>query len=945
MSGKAYTMREMKTIVEYLVEHKAYNEIRGRKMWMDFANAKALNRTWQSLKETFLKRILPDIHNPYYKLNITQIASFRQGCDVESKLNNKLDIELVDKDIDNENGHPKANDEKVIIDDDKEKEEAPGEASKISKSVADRTSTDTLVLENCYETAEDIQKELEHSDQDHDKEEEPTSTAKNNTEDLIQGVINDFQSDEDNVDELKQTKKKKDTANLEDRANLNGVDRKDQSPIEISDSEDKDNNLKIDEDAGNESPASLKIVEDVLDKNLLDNEVSDENLKNTSDSILSGNKEASDDRKGQINKDQIAKEKNDTGRISGNITNTTVDTQLPNNPEEFDKNCSKDNPADRGKVQKLSLKSHNKQNKKRATSQEAPKVKRKKLEQQMSVSDTDAVTNTEKKARKNIMPKKNSNTAIEEQIVNNDAQIVNLDSVSEEKTKSDAEKIENNSSKVETNIESEKTSGRNENSYAKQLSYTIYSDSGNSIDHTDTSKQQTRTSNVEEAQTSKTEQVLHSDSSIDEVQLKNKSALRLIEKKHRNNALSHALGFSHDIISSRKRRRSYNRKRSTSRHKTLHISSGTSDYTSDTMSEFISPPRGRKNRGTRKYLKPKSARILSLEEEGGLFVMHGKKIYPLVKDGKILKNYLTYTPDDESDKEESFWKLKYVEEKKKADQLAKLLKQATNSNKAIEDGSVVEKKELKAQQTSPKKVQHEEAVATTSEIKVPDDKQENTVKIKFTKNNEEVQLEGHWTHINPVLEQVVQMFNKNSKDEDKKSPGCSAAQRLSTPEAIVVSGVSTPVVRNDNGTNRVNEIESEIFKQIEEIDKAEAADTDLKPTQDVARRRGGRPRKNPAPIEKSTESPKKAKLSVETEKKTESKPDAPGTGVTTRRSTRTPKKVLNENTEKNIVINRKSSPRKAKDANRTEDPDDGVKYKFPSPGAPRARSTRRARNS
>lgn len=37
---KAYTMREMKTIVEYLTEHKAYNEIKGRKMWKDLADSK-----------------------------------------------------------------------------------------------------------------------------------------------------------------------------------------------------------------------------------------------------------------------------------------------------------------------------------------------------------------------------------------------------------------------------------------------------------------------------------------------------------------------------------------------------------------------------------------------------------------------------------------------------------------------------------------------------------------------------------------------------------------------------------------------------------------------------------------------------------------------------------------------------------------------------------------
>lgn len=39
---KAYTMKEMKTIVEYLTEHKAYSEIKGRKMWKDLADSKVV---------------------------------------------------------------------------------------------------------------------------------------------------------------------------------------------------------------------------------------------------------------------------------------------------------------------------------------------------------------------------------------------------------------------------------------------------------------------------------------------------------------------------------------------------------------------------------------------------------------------------------------------------------------------------------------------------------------------------------------------------------------------------------------------------------------------------------------------------------------------------------------------------------------------------------------
>ncbi|CAH2208650.1 jg27048, partial [Pararge aegeria aegeria] len=40
MSGKSYTMKEMKAIVEYLTEHRAYGDIKGRKMWMNLASSK-----------------------------------------------------------------------------------------------------------------------------------------------------------------------------------------------------------------------------------------------------------------------------------------------------------------------------------------------------------------------------------------------------------------------------------------------------------------------------------------------------------------------------------------------------------------------------------------------------------------------------------------------------------------------------------------------------------------------------------------------------------------------------------------------------------------------------------------------------------------------------------------------------------------------------------------
>ncbi|VVC92773.1 unnamed protein product [Leptidea sinapis] len=150
MAGRPYSNSEMKKIVDYLVEHKAYGQLRGRKMWVEFADSKRVNRTWQSLKEVFLKRILNNIQDPYFKLTTYQIASFKRGYDVQAKISDRLHYVNVDTDIDENTG------ENV------DKETSNGHNNDNASTVADhRTSTETLVLDNACDCVEDLPRALE----------------------------------------------------------------------------------------------------------------------------------------------------------------------------------------------------------------------------------------------------------------------------------------------------------------------------------------------------------------------------------------------------------------------------------------------------------------------------------------------------------------------------------------------------------------------------------------------------------------------------------------------------------------------------------------------------------------------------------------------------------------------------------------------------------------
>ncbi|XP_067127617.1 uncharacterized protein [Centruroides vittatus] len=60
---KEYTHQDDKLIIGYVLKTKGYNDVKGRRYWREMQDRKVLpQRTWQSLKERFIKRIIPNIH-------------------------------------------------------------------------------------------------------------------------------------------------------------------------------------------------------------------------------------------------------------------------------------------------------------------------------------------------------------------------------------------------------------------------------------------------------------------------------------------------------------------------------------------------------------------------------------------------------------------------------------------------------------------------------------------------------------------------------------------------------------------------------------------------------------------------------------------------------------------------------------------------------------------
>ncbi|RWS31840.1 hypothetical protein B4U80_12684 [Leptotrombidium deliense] len=65
--AKIYTREEDMILLRHLIDRHLISQVKGRYMWQQLEKGRVLNRTWQSMKERYLKRILPEL----WKYDIT----------------------------------------------------------------------------------------------------------------------------------------------------------------------------------------------------------------------------------------------------------------------------------------------------------------------------------------------------------------------------------------------------------------------------------------------------------------------------------------------------------------------------------------------------------------------------------------------------------------------------------------------------------------------------------------------------------------------------------------------------------------------------------------------------------------------------------------------------------------------------------------------------------
>ncbi|XP_068620042.1 uro-adherence factor A-like isoform X2 [Battus philenor] len=1024
MSGKPYTMSEMKAIVDYLTEKKAYGDTKGRKMWMDFEKSKFTDRSWQSLKETFLKRILPDIHNPYYQLSVMQISSFRQGYDIELKHKNKLEIKSVNEESNTTADKP-VKIEEPDTSNNKEVEKGSGEKTQNSMNIANhRSSAETIVLDTCYDTAEDVQRDLESPNQSKQNEEENSqdkSPAKSLRDfitysepltPMLQEMNEDFVSDNENEGLDSETQLEIVEDGDKNKQTEDAVCNVTDAPIEISSEVDEgSNNVDIGLKSQNTNEhqhgdnSNIKTNHEKSEKIVqssnqllntppqeiinIDNEVQivtqsaneDQNLKEIEPNIIDKNitKNSVENNEKQLN------EQNYKGKIrtsedtsTQNLSNTTTDTIIPNNQEAL--NTQGDTVKQNTTTAKNTVQV--KTTRKRANSQEpnANQIKLKKKEltvssKPVSVSDTDAATKGNKKL---VLSTKQRGAA--DQKKNNQISEFSNSKNKEGNCQETKEKV------VQTSTEMTNNKGKNNQNQQKDRndeqinmdvenpclkSVSLYDEQFTSMKFSESSDEVITSTNqnpqeekTKEKKSSGDNEVvsLNSNSEPDSPQRKkikpDASLSTVVRKSKKDKALANVFGFSSGAVAnSRKRRVSY-QNRSGRRQQRNKRSSESSEWTSETESELDLTPRARRGKSARKYIKPKPARIFSLEEDGAIFVMNGKKIYPIVKNGKMMKNYVVYTPERDSENEdESYWKLKYIEEKKLTAKLTKMLHKTNDDElQSIEEHATLD---LTKPSPSKKPRQENNQIESTNEVKgnqaavhpstVAEIQsnpvvQEKTLKIKITKQNEELQLEGHWSQIHPVLNQVVQIFHKENEPQSLAAssvplePVMSSASRQTTPDVAIPID---PEVRD-----KVNKLETEIFKEIETLDKQEKRS----PTTSLTSAEENNHFINKSPVkerekkktELSTVPPKEPK-EENVEKVTSSAVESE-TSTTVTRQTRTPRKTLNENIvpKESKVINTRMKSRKSIQPAKELDDETNIKYKFPSPPPTTKKSNRKS---
>ncbi|XP_047997301.1 myb-like protein X [Leguminivora glycinivorella] len=974
MSGKSYTLREMKSIVDYLTENHLYDGTRGRKMWMDFANSNKTVRTWQSLKETFLKRILPDITNPYYRLDPDQILSFKRGINLTQK-DRKLELRSVN--TSKTNGANDENDQPSTSKKDTE-ENGTGEDTQCSKVVHNRASTETLILDTCYQTADDMQSDLEDNKEQNEDNANKSKPALKSVRDFIeytepltpmlQEVLNDFATDEDCSDADPPMQIDENYVAQEETSDAPENPTSSQSILKPNKTQ-YTGKITITEEKVNEQDGNTKHDQNNTDEPVIVPD--DTTFSQLEDVMVLVDEALAQD----IDKELSKKIESQDKEASSNQSIPMTDSLLPNNQEAIKNHTTIEGPSPCDESGQGTRKD-NERDSTSKTNMISDVEPEKKGEGLITIDSNEEKANNKETTKEKPTPKspKSPKKSV------NDDKVHEIHSDSSTGNKDVDSKVENPCLKsvslfdqLSTAKYSDSDSNNKENANDQREAQVQNSAESKKNKDPRSGETEINDQNNEKRNTKKQPQdgviLLNSrttSESVDDSDIHHRPLARSSLKIQKDKKLASVFGYSNGDLP--KSRRLNGGKRTTSHRK---MQSDSSDWTSTSDSEYVSPPHGRRNRYARKYLKPRSARIMSLDEEGGLFVMLGKKVYPLIKDGKLVKNYVTFLPESDPEEDDSYWKSKYIEERKRTDELKKKLghskpngvldkeeKESSISVSSVTSPLTENRARLPSRQES---IQGNEVMRRYSGVMEKPVSKE-TLKIKFTKNDQEVQLEGHWQHINPVLAQVVSILHK---DSDKKADTVTCVELSSGNTTPVTPNIPTAAPMDTGVHDKVNELESAIFKEIEEKDQKEeevhsveepkenkektmpADNAEVKDAQENAegksnitqRKKRGRPKREVSPAVVTQSPAKKPKKSVELSKIVEEvKAQEVDNRTPNARPVRSPRKLLNGITPK-ARTTRKSSAKAQQEAPVEtvptpvieENDDDEVRYKFPSP--------------
>lgn len=63
-----YSTTEEQNIIKFVIDNDGYTYLRGRAFWQKVEDESGIERSWQSLKEHFLKKMLPEIEKGSYEM-------------------------------------------------------------------------------------------------------------------------------------------------------------------------------------------------------------------------------------------------------------------------------------------------------------------------------------------------------------------------------------------------------------------------------------------------------------------------------------------------------------------------------------------------------------------------------------------------------------------------------------------------------------------------------------------------------------------------------------------------------------------------------------------------------------------------------------------------------------------------------------------------------------